>query len=362
TIYRYNMADDLILIGDALGNIIDYSYDSLGRRLTMNDPDLGIRRYEYDALGNLKKCTDAKSEEIYYDYDELSRPIKKSYKSLPGGEIIYTYDGTNVTNGIGRRTAMQDISGSASWSYDVMGRVTSETKIIDGETYGAGWAYDAMGRVTSITYPNGEVVNYTYNTGGNIDNIPGYVSEIQYNALGHTTDLKFGNNLTRTLTYYPDNNRLMSIVTPSVQSLSYTYDFKGNVKSVSDVIKSYVKNYDYDDLDRMTSGDNTTYEYNSIGNITKAGSTAYAYDPAHIHALMNDGVNQYAYDDNGNMLSGTDRVISYDPENRPLSITKGSATVDFVYDGDGNRVKKVVRNGSLTKTTIYIGNLYEKEQ
>jgi YD repeat-containing protein len=122
-------------------------------------------------------------------------------------------------------------------------------------------------------------------------------------------------------------------------------------------VRSYVKTFEYDDLDRMIMGDNKAYEYDAIGNITNADGTPYSYDLTHIHALAYDGVNQYIYDANGNIISGAGRTITYDPENRPITITSGTAKVDFVYDGDGNRVKKSIRNGL---TTIYIGGFYEK--
>lgn len=61
------------------------------------------------------------------------------------------------------------------------------------------------------------------------------------------------------------------------------------------------------------------------------------------------------------MISGAGRDIVYNPENKPISITFDNKRVDFVYDGDGNRVKKVVNIGGSAKSTIYIGGLYEKD-
>ena len=48
----------------------------------------------------------------------------------------------------------------------------------------------------------------------------------------------------------------------------------------------------------------------------------------------------------------------FDLENRLDSVTVGSETTQFVYDGDGNLVKKVAPGGT---TTVYIGALYEVE-
>jgi YD repeat-containing protein len=48
---------------------------------------------------------------------------------------------------------------------------------------------------------------------------------------------------------------------------------------------------------------------------------------------------------------------TFDAENRLASVTTGGQTTTFVYDGDGNLVKKV----KGTVTTVYIGGLYEVE-
>ena len=73
------------------------------------------------------------------------------------------------------------------------------------------------------------------------------------------------------------------------------------------------------------------------------------------HAVTTAGANTYLYDANGNMTSGSARTLAYDVENRLTSFTYASQTSTFGYDGDGRRVKKT----SPTKTTTYIGSLYE---
>jgi YD repeat-containing protein len=48
------------------------------------------------------------------------------------------------------------------------------------------------------------------------------------------------------------------------------------------------------------------------------------------------------YDANWNMLTGAGRTITWDVENRPVSIVKDGVTTSFVYDGDGKRIKQTV--------------------
>ena len=49
-------------------------------------------------------------------------------------------------------------------------------------------------------------------------------------------------------------------------------------------------------------------------------------------------------------------ALTYDAENRLVSVSGSGVTASFVYDGDGNRVQSTI-NGV---TTVYIGNYYEK--
>ncbi|MDJ1018284.1 MAG: hypothetical protein QNJ35_17370 [Paracoccaceae bacterium] len=62
------------------------------------------------------------------------------------------------------------------------------------------------------------------------------------------------------------------------------------------------------------------------------------------------------YDANGNMLSGYDgKVMTYDAENRPLTVTKGGVTTTYVYGADGSRLKRIVGTGPGAVTTLTFG-------
>ncbi len=73
------------------------------------------------------------------------------------------------------------------------------------------------------------------------------------------------------------------------------------------------------------------------------------------------GVQRYWYDQNGNAtrrINGSqDITLAYDAENHVTSITGSGINANYVYDGDGKRVKATV--GGVT--TVYIGNYYERD-
>ena len=150
-------------VWDAANNHTGMSYDSLGRKTAMIDPDMARGRNAYDSVGNLTWQTDARADRFCFFDDELNRLKGKTYRSDtncpttdPGGYIIsFTYDSTaNGNKGAGRRTGMSGYwSGSTSWVDDGRGRVTSETKTVDGTNFVTDTAYDIADRPATLTYP-----------------------------------------------------------------------------------------------------------------------------------------------------------------------------------------------------------------
>lgn len=78
TTYRYTPLDLLDQVTDALGNVTGMGYDSLGRKLTMSDGDMGSWSYQYDVSGNLLQQTDAKNQTTVFQYDPLNRLTAKT--------------------------------------------------------------------------------------------------------------------------------------------------------------------------------------------------------------------------------------------------------------------------------------------
>jgi YD repeat-containing protein len=80
---------------DPAGNTLLLAYDGLGRKIAMNDPDLGAWYYAYDENGNLVGRSDAKGQQITMYYDPLNRlTLKDLPPAGPGSEDVYnTYDG-----------------------------------------------------------------------------------------------------------------------------------------------------------------------------------------------------------------------------------------------------------------------------
>jgi len=91
-----------------------------------------------------------------------------------------------------------------------------------------------------------------------------------------------------------------------------------------------------------------SYAYANAGRAEHAPSTVTpASGPAQV----------LAYDLNGNQTTGLDgKVMTYDGENRPVSVSFAGKTTTYVYGADGARLKKV-ESDPLTGTsvTLYLG-------
>ncbi|MGZ5246987.1 MAG: RHS repeat-associated core domain-containing protein, partial [Flavitalea sp.] len=79
----------------------------------------------------------------------------------------------------------------------------------------------------------------------------------------------------------------------------------------------------------------------------------------------NLALNDYAYDGNGSLVQDLNKGISaiaYNHLSLPGTITvSGKGSINYIYDASGNKLKKVVVEGSTTKTTTYLGSfVFEK--
>jgi len=184
-------------------------YDMAGRKIAMSDPDMGDWTYTYDALGNLTGQTDARGCTLTLTYDLLNRLKSKTSSGscgetaaiigTAGENVIYTYD--LGANGIGRRTAMQDAStgsGSTTWAYDARGRMTTENKAIDGQTYTTQWTYNSADLPEKMIYPDDEEVTNYYTPQMMLDYVVGnstYVFDTTYDSAGRMTQRSLGGEL-----------------------------------------------------------------------------------------------------------------------------------------------------------------------
>jgi len=275
TTYKYDVMGNLTDVFDAKNNHTIINYNALSQKTDMTDPDMGKWQYVYDKNGNLRFQTDAKNQKIEFIYDQINRLKVKHYPT--GEDVNYTYDSyaSDMTscvspnrNPIGRLTQVDDASGSEKYCYDKLGRATKTTKTVDNTAYTIKTTYDTLGRTESITYPDNEVVYYTYDEGDNItkaanstaSNSTNFAEYLDYNALGQMGSVTYGNKVSTTYQYYSTNNRLQSIITGVLQDISYNYDSVGNITTLTDsLVPGRTQSFVYDELNRIKTATSTVY-------------------------------------------------------------------------------------------------------
>ena len=388
-----------------------FTYDSLSRLLTATNPESGTISYTYDLAGNvLQKTSPAANQTgsavttISACYDALNRPTGRAYSAqvcqngqLPAGTAAITYSYDAGTNGLGQLSSVIDQAGSASYTYDALGRLTAEQRTTNGISKSVSYEYNLDSSVKVIHYPSGAAITYTPDSAGrtlsatDIANGINYVTGATYGPDNSITGFVNGNNGTfiGIANAFSYNKRLqpvnISATTPSQQKVfAIGYDFhvgngttgsdNGNVWGITNFKdSSRSESFTYDALNRLASAQTAGTDCTAtlVDGHTKNWGDSYAYDAwgnllsktptkcggENIAGTMNTknqplgytagatSTFNYSFDAAGNLRNDGVLTYNYDAENR---IT-GANGFTYTYDADGNRVKK--SNG--TTGTIY---------
>src|SRR5438045_7861793 len=117
---------------------------------------------------------------ISYCYDALNRVTGKAYTwqncqngRLPQGTAAVSDRYDEGTNGKGHLTSLTDEAGSAIYSYDILGRLSNESRTIAGVTKTMSYTYNLDGSVATMTYPSGAIISYTPDAAGRVLSVAG---------------------------------------------------------------------------------------------------------------------------------------------------------------------------------------------
>jgi RHS repeat-associated protein len=404
TSYAYDPLGELTTVRDNNSNYTRQTFDNLGRRTVVDNPDTGKTQTTYDLAGNKTDEVTANlrtaNQQIVYGYD-FDRLTSISYPNFPANNVSYTYGAPGASdNRAGRITHVVDQAGSEDRYYGKLGENTKEVRTVVGytgkapQTYTTSYVYDTFGRMQQLTYPDGEVLSYAYDSGGMVRAASGvkegttyhYVNRMEYDKFGQQAFAEDGNGVQTHYTYDPVMDRLSNQVAGPLlsangtnlgnfQNQTYTYDNVGNVAASTNNIAvppaptlggPSSQTFNYDDLDRLTSAagsysyspDKTnsyTYalSYDNLHNITSKNQTntitqgsgtpvtqgkttyslAYAYTGVQPHAPSHIGTQTYTYDADGNQTGWTD---------------DGNGQRRTIVWDDANRIQSVSDNGNAT--------------
>jgi len=155
-------------------------------------------------------------------------------------------------------------------------------------------------------------------------------SAISYLPYGPATAMTLGDSLLNVSRVYDQRYQLTQNTAGSIMDHEYTHDPAGNILSVSGVI------------------DTTLLD----------GTTTYTHQANRLDAATGQEPGQYAYDDNGNIISDGTRTFTYNQDNRLIRVEQGAVTLgEYAYDGLGRRVKKTVSGTTIHYHYDQVGNL-----
>ena len=401
--YSYDDAGNLSAT-NAMGVQTTISYDTLGRKLQMIDPDKGTWSYKYNAFGELVEQTSANGAIVNsLAYDEHGRRVSRSdAKGTVQNSTTWTYDqpvfaGDRDVPGQLVST-LHTISGGedagthlTEMAFDDLGRLAARLVELDGSAqFEESFSYDEHGRPFQKFDASGDFagVRYHYNSVGYLERISeaakldaanddpvDYYTVTAMDSWGNVTQAVLGDGTALTRVYENDSGFLTDMVATgnggTVQDLRLIYDELGNLtrredrglSTVTSNTKSVDEDFTYDSLNRLktyktTAGAHHTIEYDSRGNITsKTNVGAYDYSAGtnQLKSVTPSGgaAINYTYDANGNLETGDGRTVEYTTFDKPFSIVKGGDSVGFAYDGERARYKRV----EGTEVTYYIGNV-----
>jgi RHS repeat-associated protein len=389
-----------------------YTYDLEGLKVTTEWPDTEKTLQTYDLAGQRISTTDPIGTVVVRGYDADRRmtsiDVTKGTNVVGMTAIDYGYDA------LGRVTSADTTEGSFSSvverDYNTLGKMESETQIIDGWNSGAGrtitYGWNVAGQKTSVIYPvSGDSITYTRDELDRVDTVsrnsteivdyafngkrviekafPGSVAEMTYDTFGRLTQIHHedtsSTNTLLDLDYgYDDSHRVTHMdktfyddvantrITANTDDLGdqYAYDGAGKLVTVlrgvptakiTTAMATNISNTDY--VEKMG------YVYDQTGNrLTRQlnGSSDTTYEHNKVNEMTKEDTSTLSYDKSGN-FEGVSNAYKYDWRNQIAYHDTGSRQYTYRYDAFGRMVQRDRAGTTVAPRTYFDGNqLIEK--
>ena len=204
-----------------------YTYDAVGRLLTVTKDSTLVEEYQYDLNGTRT-----------YEMNSLRGIAGRTYSYSDEDHLLS--------------------AGSVTYAYDQDGFLTTKTDGSDVTTY----SYSSRGELLSANLPDGRVIDYVHDPQGR---------RIAKKIDGVIVEKYLWQGLTRLLAIYDGaDNLLMRFeyadgrmpVTVNAEGVTYylTYDQVGSLRIVADGAGNVVKRIDYDSFGNIINDTNPTFE------------------------------------------------------------------------------------------------------
>ncbi|WP_345596716.1 RHS repeat-associated core domain-containing protein [Streptomyces marokkonensis] len=337
----------------------------------ISDPQRGLtwqfeRRpgYEDDELP-LISLTDRTGHEITFSYDAVGRPLSITHSG--GYRVLVTVTDEHVTAlALAGRDGQDDIP-LRRFEYDDSGNLSG---VVNSSGLPRRFTYDDMGRLTGWTDRNGYSYHYTFDSEGRCvggEGPSGVLSGTFVYEPGVTRWTTTDGDVTTyaitesaqvvavtdpigktTRTQYDERGRVTVRTDPLDRVTRHAYDDRGNLVSVTDP-EGHEYHVDVNDAclpERITGPDGTVWpqDFDKNGNLTE-------------QTAPDGSVLTYGYDSRGHLsrMTGADgavTVITCDLAGLPVAVTKPTGeTIRYERDQLGRVVRVMSSDGGTTALT-----------
>ena len=345
------------------GGAQHYTYDSKGRKQTVTDWNGNTTRYEYYDDDKIKSITEA-------DGTSLARQTK--YEWQPEGNKLIAIERDDIRQ---------------SFSYDTRGNLTAETLTSNGLSRTTRYSYEYYDnhivRALTVTDANNHSTEYSFDSQGNLLTQTSATGELttyaEYDALGNVGKISYPDGRMLQLTYdkrgkvLTEQHYTSDVPDTPYQSTQYSYNRFGEVSKLI-TTPGNTTHYFYDLNGRLTaersliSGTNTAlaaiiYQRDKLGNIVQhsqyqniqlgSGSCSERTNPTsllvttepltgtgHVRCATISGISEhfrqhYAYTEMGKL--------------REISDADGAVIASYSYDANGNMTAMTDALGNTTR-------------
>ncbi len=254
----------------------------------------------------------------------------------------YTYEYSLDGNRIGE---VSSDGITKSYTYDKLGRLTSETHTGQGVNNEYAYSYDRFGNRSSAAI-NGKTTTYEYDLNNRLIAQISEDTGIYYNYDNNGNQI-----LSRSFELGTGKNDSLSAVDDYSDYMVYDYDLNNRLVGITDGFEStYSYTYHADGLRKTKTVNNNTTEYswnngNMVLETDSSGTTIYEYDINGVSRRIKNESSDY-YLKNGH----TDVVGLYNENGEQIST--------YTYDAFGNQLNT---NISDTNPFRYCGEYYDQE-
>ena len=378
TTYTYDADNEPTKVKEPNGTVVETGYDGAGQVTSQTDGNKHTTTYvrnvleqvteeidplgrktlkEYDSSGNLIGVTDAAKRKTTYRYNADNRISEVTYSDGKTPTVTYEY------NADGLRTKMKDGTGTSTYTYDQLDRLTEAE---DGNKEIVKYEYDLANHKTKISYPNGKAVARAFDKDGRLEKVTDWLSHATTFAYDQDSDPKatIYPSETKDEDTYAYNNADQMTETKMLKgaetlaSLVYTRNNDGEVKKTTAKKLPGAESIEdsYDPNSRLTKYGSTEYKYDAANNPTTEGSSTNSYNEAD-ELEKGTGVT-YTYDEVGQRTKSTPEkgpatTYAYDQAGNLTSVERpekeGKAKIEdsYAYDGNGLRASQSI-NGTTT--------------